>query len=588
MSVFQKLRNRRLDDISSAVIAPEEEKVVVSDPEGKEAALDDSISEVSSDAPEGVQAIEGALMVWPKWAVYTTYAWIWVCYFMLALQQTIGTTMMPYAYASFIAAPAVSTANILATIIGGVLKLPIGKMLNIWGRAEGFVVFVGVYLLGLIILAACNNQHAYAAGYVLYWIGYDAIYLILNIFIADTCGLRNRAFAFAFASTPFICTAFTGSLAAESILKTATWRWGFGIFTIVMPFVFLPLAGVFKYYHIKAVKLGVVKPRNSGRTYWQSIQHYFHEFDIVGAFILMAAFVLLLLPFSLQTYGRATYHSAKFIAMIIIGGCLFPVFAAWEKWGAKVHFIKYELFRDPTVIGACILAAVNNISFYCWDLYYYNFVLIVYNLSVRDAGYMLEIFNVGSCFWSPIFGLYVRITKHFKYACLFFALPLQILGCGLLIHFRGEYTSNIGYIIMCQIFIAFAGGMLVIGEEMAVMAASDKEGIPMMLSLVSLFSSVGSSIGYAISAAVYDNTFYDALSKKLSASEASSIYLGGVTAQSSYPVGSTTRDAIIYAWNYSQKYSSVAATAILALSIPSIAVWKNFNVDQKRNKGHVM
>ena len=43
----------------------------------------------------------------------------------------------------------------------------------------------------------------------------------------------------------------------------------------------------------------------------------------------MAAFILFLLPFSLQSYGRAAYSSPTFIAMIVIGVLLFPVFAAW-------------------------------------------------------------------------------------------------------------------------------------------------------------------------------------------------------------------------------------------------------------------
>jgi hypothetical protein len=72
--------------------------------------------------------------------------------------------------------------------ISGVLKLPIAKTLNIWGRAEGFFVFVCVYILGMIILASSNGPKSYAAGYVIYWIGYYAIYLIMDIFVADTSG----------------------------------------------------------------------------------------------------------------------------------------------------------------------------------------------------------------------------------------------------------------------------------------------------------------------------------------------------------------------------------------------------------------
>lgn len=204
---------------------------------------------------------------------------IWVCFFMLALQSAIGNNVLFYAYSEFSSAPLVSTAGILANIIGGVLKLPIAKSLNIWGRAESFCFFIGVYVVGIIILATCNGPNGYAAGYVLYWIGYDAIYLILDVFVADTTGLKNRAFTFAFASTPFICTAFTGSLAAQKFLEITTWRWAYGAFAIIQPFVFLPLAIVFKFYQKKAEKMGLFKPRSSGRSFMQSVMHYIHEFD---------------------------------------------------------------------------------------------------------------------------------------------------------------------------------------------------------------------------------------------------------------------------------------------------------------------
>lgn len=542
---------------------------------------------VTEHAALGVKKAEAAALVWPKWAVYTTYAWIWVCFFMLALQQGTTNTFNVYAYSSFIAAPEITTAAVLASIIGGVIKLPIARMLNIWGRAEGFFIFVCVYLVGMIILAASNGPNAYAAGYTLYWIGYNAIYLIMDVFVADTSGLRNRAFAFAFVSTPFICTAFTAPLAAASFLRITTWRWGYGAFVIIMFFVFMPLVVVFKFYTIKAQKMGLYKREPSGRTVIQSITHYIHEFDLVGCLILMAAFVMFLLPFSLVSNQYAGYSSAKFIALVVIGVCLFPVFYVWERYFARCHFIRWELFRSRTVTGACCLAGILYFSFYAWDLQYYSFLMVVYDLDVQMAGYMTQIYNVGSTFWAVVFGVWVRQTRHFKYAALFFGLPLMMLGAGLMIHFRGS-DQGIGYLIMCQIFIAFSGGTLVISEDMAVMSASDRDGVPMMLSLIGLSASIGGAIGSAVTGAIYNNVIPPALLRRLpedTKADYMTIFNGGYSTQILYPVGSPTRNAIDYAWGYYQQQSCIAATAILALAIPSIAVWKNYNVDRKQNKG---
>lgn len=308
---------------------------------------------------------------------------------------------------------------------------------------------------------------------------------------------------------------------------------------------------------------------------------------VIGALLLMAAWILLLLPFSLEQDGRAQYNSATLIAMIVVGFCTLFIFAAWEKWIARVHFIQYELLKQRTVIGACCLAAISFFSFYCWDLYFYNFCIVVYNLSPSMAGYMLQIYNVGSCFWGVVFGLWIRYVKTFKYTCLFFGLPLLILGAGLMIHFRGE-DGDLGYVIMCQIFIAFGGGTNLIGEDMAVMAAADREGVPMMLSLIGLFSSLGGAIGTAVQAAIYANIYPEAIRSALPDDKKSltmKLYTGGYQAQMKYDPGTPVREAANYAWGQSQKYGCIAATAVLALGIPSIAVWKNYRVDKKQNKG---
>jgi hypothetical protein len=311
---------------------------------------------------------------------------------------------------------------------------------------------------------------------------------------------------------------------------------------------------------------------------------------VVGAFLLMIAWVLFLLPFSLAQYGRSQYSSASFIALVVVGFCMFFVFAAWEKWCARTHFIRYELLRSPTILGACICSATLFFSFYLWDQYFYNFVLITYNLPITLAGYMLQIYNVGSCFWSPIFGLIIWATARFKYICLLFGVPLMLLGSGLMIYFRGA-DHGIGYIVMCQIFIAFAGGTLVIGEDMAVMAAGGREGTPMMLALIGLFSSIGGAIGYSVSAAIYNNVFVEALTSKLPdhlKNNATQIYFDGIAKQDAYPLGSALRDAAVYAWGYAQRMNCIASTCILILLIPAVAMWKNYDVSKKQNKGTML
>lgn len=385
-----------------------------------------------------------------------------------------------------------------------------------------------------------------------------------------------------------------GPKAAESFIATAGWRWAIGAFAIIQVVVIAPLGILFKFYEKKAKKMGLFETRASGRSVLQSIAHYFHEFDMVGAFLLMAAFVLFLLPFSLQTYGRVAYGSGAFIALIVVGLLLFPVFALWEKYFARTHFIRWELFRQRTVIGACMVAVAIQFSFYCWDQYFNQFVQIVYGLSISEAGYMLQIYNVGSCFWGVVFGLWVRYSRHVKYESLCFGLPLAFLGAGLTIHFRGQGEGHdVGYLVMCQIFIAFGGGTLVIAHQIAAMASCDREGVPMVLALLGLFASVGQAIGSAVIAAIYAKVYPDAATSSLlsngitNSTLVSELQLGGAVASLAYLEGTPERTAADYAMQQVQKWGGVAATCVLILAIPGIALWKNYKLVKKQNKGTV-
>lgn len=369
-----------------------------------------------------------------------------------------------------------------------------------------------------------------------------------------------------------------------------------------MPVTCAPLAIVLKIYQKRAEAQGLfVRPKASGRTTLQSVVHYLLEFDIVGAFILMAAFVLVLLPFSLQSNGLAGssgYGSPAFITMLAVGVLLFPVFVAWEQFGLPRRrgtptFIRWDLFRSRTVLGASVVAAVIFFNFYTWDQYFYYYVQVVYDLDITHTGYMAQVNGVGTTLWAVLFGVWIRKTLYFKHVCLFFGAPLVLLGAALMVYFRGS-SSPIGYLVMCQIFIAFGTGTLIIGDEMAVMAAADREGVPIVLALLGLFSSIGGALGNAVAAAVYANTFPAALLRALPADDGDAranymaIYLGGSKAQLAYPVGSATRTAIEYAWQESQKYECITAAVIMVLAFPAIAAWKNYSVDRKQVKGNVL
>ncbi len=66
-----------------------------------------------------------------------------------------------------------------------------------------------------------------------------------------------------------------------------------------------------------------------------------------------------------------------------------------------------------------------------------------------------------------------------------------------MIYFRRP-DQDIGYIVMCQIFIALGGGALVICEQLAAMAATTHQYIAVVIALEGMFSNVGGAIGESV------------------------------------------------------------------------------------------
>ena len=133
--------------------------------------------------------------------------------------------------------------------------------------------------LGLILMATTTNVQTFAAAQVFYSIGFSGMIFTVDVMTADSSKLRHRGLAFAFTSSPYIITALAGPKAAEGFYENISWRWAFGTFTIILPVVAMPLFVLLLRNERKARKNGLLVRERSGRSWMQSIWHYFIEFD---------------------------------------------------------------------------------------------------------------------------------------------------------------------------------------------------------------------------------------------------------------------------------------------------------------------
>lgn len=396
---------------------------------------------------------------------------IWIIAFVNSLEQGMGGPLSSYVASAFKMHSLTSATGVMASIISGLTKLPLAKLIDIWGRPQGYLVMVGSSTLGLILMAACNSVELYAAAQIFYWIGHLGTEYVISVFIADTSTLKNRGLMFAYLSSPFIITSWiSGPLASayfgiqmvdgQEVHKGIGWRWAYGTFAIIVPILALPLFILFQWNYKKALKAGLIPVEKSDRTFAQSLKFYLVEFDAVGLFLVIAGLTLFLLPFNVYSYQPKTFESPMISCMIGLGVLVLAAFILWERYGAKTTFVPFHLLRDRTVMGANLLAAVIFFGFYMWNGMFFSFLRVVMELNVTEATYIGNIYSIGSCIWSFAAGIVISRTGLFKAQAMFFGIPVMLLGAGLMIHFRHP-DNNIVFIILCQVLIAFAGGTLV-------------------------------------------------------------------------------------------------------------------------------
>ncbi|KAL4899891.1 hypothetical protein BDW74DRAFT_188773 [Aspergillus multicolor] len=541
-------------------------------------------SELSTEGQEqqdAVRVADAITATWSRKSLIITYASMWMLYFVNGLNNNLTSNLSAYITSDFSAHSLLTVISVVTSVMGAACPMPIAKILNLWDRTVGVCIMILIAIMGLVMMACCNNVATYCAAQAFYTVGFTGVIFCVDVLTADTSSMRNRGIAYGFTSSPYIITAFAGSPLSSQFHET-NWRWAYGTICIILPIVAAPLIITWELAKRKAAKEHRIEVKTRGdRSIAQSIWYHVVEFDVIGITLMVGGLILFLTSFNIAGNETGQWRSAKIIAMMVVGFCVLVAFVAYERWGAPKPFIPYRLLTDRTVIGACLLDITYQVSYYCWASYFTSFLQVVYNTSLTQAGYISAIFDLMDPVWLIGCGFLIRWTGRFKWI-LMCAVPLYLLASGLMIYFRTPGHS-VGYMCMCQIFLAVGGGTLILIEQVAVLAAASHEDYAGMLALLSTFGNIGSAVGSSVSGAIWTNTLPQKLKEYLPAETKhlwSDIY-ESLDTQLSYPVGSPTRIAIQDAYASSQRNMMVAGTAIMVLSIGWVLMMRNIVVKDR-------
>ncbi|KXH37071.1 MFS siderochrome iron transporter MirB [Colletotrichum simmondsii] len=564
-----------IDDKELGEIPPDDEKP------GEE-------QRVSQEVQHGVKLAQALTLTWGKNSLIAIFIFMWFLYLTNGFQSSVLSSLTPYAASDFESHSLLPVIDIVSSAMTASVYIPLAKILDLWGRAEGFLLMVLFATLGMIMLAASQNLATYCAATVFWQVGWSGLTYSIDVITADSTHVKNRGLAFAFTSSPYIITAFAGPKAAEGFLNNVNWRWGFGCFSIVLPVVAVPMYSILKWNIHKAKKRGTLVREPSGRSFVQNVWWGLIEFDVLGIVLFACGLVTFLLPFSLASTAPDGWKSAYIIAMIVTGFVVLALFLLNELYLAPKPFLKFEFFSDRTVIGVCVLDITYQVAYYCWNSYFTSFLQVVNDLSVSNAGYVGNTFDVVSGVLLFIVGFSISKTGRFRWL-LMVGVPLYTFGQGLMIYFR-QPGQSVGYLVMCQIFTSIGGSVFILCMQVAILAAVDHQHVAAALALLSVCGNIGGSVGNTISAAIWTNTFEKALERNLpeSALESLADIYADLDTQLSYPVGSDERLAIQNAYGYAQTRMLAAGTSVMVFGFIAIFMIKNYNLkEMKQTKGLV-
>ncbi|KAK3988930.1 major facilitator superfamily domain-containing protein [Cladorrhinum sp. PSN332] len=542
---------------------------------------------ISSNAQPGVQAVEAAQAVWSKWSLALAYGLIWLIYFTTSLEEVAVRTYSPFVTSSFASHSLVGVIWIPASIAAGLLKLPLAKILDIWGRPVGMALMLFFWTIGFIMMASCISVEMYAAAQVFSTIGSQGVSYCITVFIADTSSLKNRGFMLAFATSPYIMTTWIGGPMATAFMKGPGWRWGFGVWAILTPCVVSPLILLFFIHQYKASRLGLITAKRPPFSL-RGIKQFIIDFDLLGLLLLAAGMAMVLLPLSIYKYQKDEWRSPLIICLLIFGGLFVLAFIAFEKWVAPVNFVPLDMLKRRNVLIPGFTLTLVFANSMIWGTYFTSMSMVAWNLTITEATYISNIYRTGSCIAAIPIGWLIRKTRRFKWVAAYYSLPLMTLGVGLLIHFR-QPDVNIGYVAMTQIFIAFAGGPIVVAAELAMMSEVDHQQMAAILAILDLFGSVGTAVGSSVAAGVWTTVFPDALEKHLpnASPQVLKNVFGSLYAQLGYKIGTPNRIGISYAYADAQEYLLIVATCVLGVACVLTWFWRDVKLSNKSYNGFI-
>ncbi|KAJ5758798.1 hypothetical protein N7520_005954 [Penicillium odoratum] len=542
-------------------------------------AATDAVANVdpSPEQRTGLADLEGIKRNWNIRSLIVIWISAGLMSFVVNLNNQSSSTFTPYAASGFSSAPLVGTIAVVQAVIASACLQPLARFSDLYGRLEMFLFCILMSTIGLIMLSSSANVGVYAGAQVFWVIGLEGILLMLQILAGDSSDLRNRAIMNAIPYSTSVITAWITSPFAASVLKVS-WRWGFGIFAILIPVIGTPLVLSLWHSQRKATKQQKAQGTYKRRDYLGNIT----RLDPIGLILFAAGLSLLLVPITLAASSTNTWKAPHIIAMIVIGFVCLVAFVIWEiKW-APWPMLSMRLFKSRTVIFGLTASLIDYTALYLVQDYIVTYELVAAELSVKAATNIAILIPFTAAIGQFTSAFVVKFTKRYKWITIS-GYAMNLLGLGLSYKYINGH-DHLGALVVSQLILGFGEG--VINTMQLDMAA--------VTALFTAALGVGSAFGGAVSGGVWTSILPRRLREYLPSDSLSQLaeIEGSIEVAAGYPWGSSTRNAINHSYTSTFRLMLLIAVILEVFALGFALLIEDLNVkevdDSREYKGIVI
>ncbi len=475
-----------------------------------------------------------------------------IVFLLSALDQTIVSTAMPRIISELHGLTLYSWVT-TAYLLTSTVMVPIwGKLGDIYGRKPILVIGISIFLVGSW-LSGLSGEFGPVLGVsgmvqlivfrALQGIGGGALFTTAFAIIADLYPPRERGkFAGIFGSVfglasvlgPLIGGYFTDhgtvQLAGHTI---AGWRW---VFYVNLPLSLLSLFMVI-------VKMPALPHQRSGSV------------DVLGAALLIAAFVPLLLALSLGGHSFA-WSSPRSLGLFGLAAVSLALFFVVENRVSN-PILPPHLFRNRTFSSANLAGFLISMAFMGVVMFLPLYLQLGMGVAATTSGLIMLPLMGGLIIGSTISGQLVSKTGQYR--------PFMLVGAGLLligVSLLAVFLGKVSLPVLCLMLLVVGLG-LGPGQSLfniATQNAVEPRDIGVATSSNQFFRQIGSTVGAALAGALLTHRL-SSLGGAMDLGALQGMAVKAGLAGGHQAVDPTLRDALLHAV---QGVTQAAALAVLA------------------------